>query len=90
MHVAPDPPAAFHTDRVWMKDPLPADRARGPLPRRSVPGLLRSGLVRYRLLPPSVSPPTSVRRQDVRPKHTHSEAPRGHQPVEKRPDPDGA
>ena len=28
--------------------------------------------------------------QDVWPKHTHSEAQRGHQPVEKLPDPDGA
>ena len=51
----------------------------------------RSGhSVMYCQLPPSVSPLFSVRRQDVWPKHTHSEAQRGHQPVEKLPDPDGA
>ena len=51
---------------------------------------VRSGQVRYCQLPPSVSPLFSVGRQEVWPRHTHSEAQRGHQPVEKLPDPDGA
>ena len=41
------------------------------------------GQVRYCQLPPSISPLSSVRQQDVSPKHAHSEAQRGHQPVEK-------
>ena len=53
-------------------------------------GWFRSCQVMYCQLPPSVSPLFSVRRQDVWPKHTHSEAQRGHQPVENLPDPDGA
>ena len=51
---------------------------------------VRSGQVRYCQSPPSVDPLSSVRSQEVWPKHTHSEAQRGHQPLEKRPDPDGA
>ena len=57
-----------------------------PRPIRD-PGQVRSGIASYHR--PS-APLFSVRRQDVRPKHTHSEAQRGHQPVEKLPDPDGA
>ena len=56
-----------------------------PIGARRHPGQVRSGIV-----PPSVSPPSSVRRQDVWRKHAHSEAQRGQQPVEKLPDPDGA
>ena len=51
---------------------------------------LRPAQLRDCQLPPSVRPLSSVRRQDVCPKHTRSEAQGGHQPVEKLPDPDGA